>query len=102
MKFFPLLLAAGLCSFTAASAQTTPTQTTPAPAEGARGTTTASPDAVPSGTAPVQADPTGAVTPSEVFTKGAPTNGSNSDRRMKRQRTKGMKADGKMKMKDKM
>jgi hypothetical protein len=102
MKFAHLLFAASLCTFTAASAQTTPATTTPGTAPGAPGTTTASPSAVPSGTAPEQANPNGAVSPGEVFTKGAPANTSASDRRMQRQQNKAMKADGKGKMKTKM
>ncbi len=65
MKFSHLLLAAGLCSFSTASAQTTPSQ---AP----RGTGSAAPSAVPSGTAPVNSAPKGDVSPGEVFTKGSP------------------------------
>ena len=92
MKFPLLLLAAGLCSFSAASAQTTPTTTTPG---------TPTPNAVPSGTAPQPADPKGDVTPGEVFTKGAPRDASKSDRRMKRQKDKGMMRGDKDKMKAK-
>ena len=96
MKLFPLLLAAGLCSFTAASAQTTPTQTPP-------GTGTASPSAVPSGTAPMPSDPKGAVSPGEVFTTGAPNGSNASDRRaMRRKKDKSTMSDGKGKMKTKM
>lgn len=102
MKLSHLLLAAGLFTFTAASAQTTPTPNGSGTAPGAPGTTTASPSAVPSGTAPEQASPNGAVSAGEVFTKGAPTSTSANDRRMKRQQSKAMKTDGKSKMKTKM
>ncbi len=103
MKLSHLLLAAGLFTCTAASAQTTPASTTPGTAPGAPGTTTASPSAVPSGTAPEQASPNGAVSAGEVFTKGAPTSTTSaSDRRMKRQQSKAAKGDGKGKMKTKM
>ncbi|MDJ0364479.1 hypothetical protein QMK33_04895 [Hymenobacter sp. H14-R3] len=100
MKFSHLFLAASLFTFTAATAQTTPTPNGPGTAPGAPGTTTASPSAVPSGTAPVQANPDGAVSAGEVFTKGAPMTAD--ERRMKRQQHKAMKADGKGKMKTKM
>jgi hypothetical protein len=100
MKLSHLLLAASLFTFTAAAAQTTPLPNGPGTAPGAPGTTTASPSAVPSGTAPVQADPDAAVTPSQVFTKGAPL--STSERRMQRQKNKAMKTNGKHKMKAKM
>ncbi|RZK31083.1 MAG: hypothetical protein EOO63_05070 [Hymenobacter sp.] len=66
MKFSHLLLAAGLCSFGVASAQTTPTSTQPT-----RGTGSAAPSAVPSGTAPVTSEPRGNVSAGEVFTKGS-------------------------------
>lgn len=75
MKFSHLLLAAGLCSFSAASAQTTPSQTAP------RTPNSASPSAVPSGTPPVASDPKGAVSPGEVFTKGSPNSNSSTKRR---------------------
>ena len=96
MKFSLLLLAAGF-TISAASAQTTPTSTSPG---------TASPSAVPSGTAPQPADPNGAVTPGQVFTKGAPRNNmgdKSMDRKhMKmRKRDKGMMMDDKSKMKEK-
>jgi hypothetical protein len=95
MKLFSILLAAGLCSFTAASAQTTPTQTAP-------GTGTASPSAVPSGTAPMPSDPKGAVSPGEVFTTGAPDNGATDRRATRRKKDKSSMSDGKGKMKTKM
>ena len=95
MKLTLLLLAAGLCSFSAASAQTTTPATTPSSPG------TVSPNAVPSGTAPEAADPKGSVTPGEVFTKGAPRDADKSDRRMKRQKDKGMMRDDKDKMKAK-
>lgn len=94
MKFSLLLLAAGLCGFSAASAQTTPAPTPTSPG-------TASPSAVPSGMAPQAADPNGAVTPSEVFTKGAPRDNNTSGKRMK-MRKKGMRSVDKGKMKAKM
>ncbi|GAA4502194.1 hypothetical protein GCM10023172_25210 [Hymenobacter ginsengisoli] len=97
MKLSHFLLAAGLCSFTAASAQTTPAAAGTAP--GPRGSTTASPSAVPSGVLPPASDPKGAVSPSEVFTAGAPT-GTTSDRRaMKRKTHKSSMGKGKMKTK---
>lgn len=91
MKLTLLLLAAGLCSFSAASAQTT-TPSSPG---------TVSPDAVPSGMAPQPNDPKGNVTPGEVFTKGAPNDASKSDRRMKHRKEKGMMRGDKGKMKAK-
>lgn len=94
MKFSLMLLAAGLCSLSAASAQTTPAPTPTSPG-------TASPSAVPSGMAPQAADPNGAVTPGEVFTKGAPQDNNTSGKRMKT-REKGMRPVGKSKMKAKM
>jgi hypothetical protein len=104
MKFSHLLFAASLFTFGTAAAQTTPTTTTPGTAPGAPGTTTASPSAVPSGVTPEQASPNGAVSAGEVFTKGSPSssNTSASDRRMKRQQNKAMKADGKNKTKTTM
>lgn len=90
MKLSHFLLAA-LCSFTAA-AQTTPTQTAP-------GTSTASPSAVPSGTAPMPSDPKGAVSPSEVFTTGSPDGANASGRRMKHKKDKSRMSNGKMKTK---
>ena len=95
MKFSPLLLAAALCSFSAASAQTTPTQTAP-------GTGTASPSAVPSGTAPVPSNPNGAVSPGEVFTTGAPDTSKTAGKHAKRRKEKGAMSDGKGKLKTKM
>ena len=98
MKLSHFLLAAGLCSFSAATAQTVPTQSAPSQsAPGPRGTTTASPSAVPSGTAPVDANPKGAVSAGEVFTTGSPTNGrSSADKRAMRQQHKAMKVKTKM------
>ncbi len=97
MKFSLLLLAAGLFTISAASAQTTPAPTSPG---------TASPSAVPSGMPPQPADPNGTVTPGQVFTKGAPQHNMNdksTDRKhMKmRKRDKGMMSDDKSKMKAK-
>lgn len=102
MKFSHLFFAASLFTVTAASAQTTPLPNSAGTAPGAPGTTTASPSAVPSGVAPEQGSPRGAVSAGEVFTKGAPTNMSASDRRMKRQQNKEMKHSGKSKMKTTM
>lgn len=90
MKFSFLLLAAGLCSFSVASAQTTP---------GAA--TSASPSAVPSGMPPQASDPNGPVTPGKVFTTGAPDNDMNSSKRT-RMRKKEMRSADKGKMKTKM
>lgn len=95
MKFSHLLLAASLCSFSAASAQTTPT------APGAPGTTTASPSAVPSGTAPAPSNPNGAVSAGEVFTTGAPAD-NNADKRASKRKKEKTTMDGKGKMKTKM
>lgn len=88
MKAPLLLLAAAMFVATAASAQTPGSATQP---------NTSNPAAVPSGTAPVQANPKGDVSPSEVFTKGSASEersvrGKNmmKDRKMK---------DGKMKRK---
>ncbi|WP_223649963.1 hypothetical protein [Hymenobacter psoromatis] len=61
MKFSFLLLAAGLFTISAASAQTTPASPG-----------TATPSTVPSGMPAQAADPNGAVSPGQVFTKGAP------------------------------
>ena len=77
MKFTHLLLAAGLCSFSAASAQTTPN--TP---------TSASPSAVPSGTAPETNNPKGAVSAGEVFTTGSPKDGASDKRANKYKKQK--------------
>jgi hypothetical protein len=95
MKLSLLLLAASLGSVTLASAQTTPT------APGAPGTTTASPSAVPSGTAPAPSNPNGAVSAGEVFTTGAPADNSTDKRSTKRKKDK-TTMDGKGKMKTKM
>ena len=97
MKLTYFLVAAALCSTSAALAQTTPSQTAP------RTPNTASPSTVPSGTAPMPSNPKGAVSPSEVFTTGSP-NGSASERRaMKRsKKEKSSMSDGKGKMKTKM
>ncbi|RZK34530.1 MAG: hypothetical protein EOO57_10950 [Hymenobacter sp.] len=89
MKFSHFLLAAGLCSFSAASAQTTPAQ------QSTRGTGSTAPSAVPSGTAPMASDPKGNVGPGEVFTKGSP----DGSKRMKTKRDKSPMSDGKMKAK---
>ncbi|AMJ66210.1 hypothetical protein [Hymenobacter sp. PAMC 26628] len=94
MKTFLSLLAAGLCSFGVATAQTTPAQTAPG-----TGTGTAAPSAVPSGTAPVPSNTDGAVSAGEVFTKGAP---SASNAQAKRAAKKQNKMAGKGKMKTKM
>lgn len=99
MKFSHLLLVAGLFSFSAAAAQSTPGTTVPS-VPGSAGT--ASPSAVPSGMAPPVDDPKGAVTPGQVFTKGAPMNSNNSDRRMKRRKMKDDMRDDRGKMKPKM
>jgi hypothetical protein len=82
MKFTHLLLAAGLCSFSAASAQTTPSQTTP------NTPTSASPSAVPSGTAPETNNPKGAVSAGEVFTTGSPKDGASDKRANKYKKQK--------------
>jgi hypothetical protein len=100
MKIFQLALAAGLLSFSAAAAQTTPGTTVPS-VPGPAGT--ASPSAVPSGMAAPAPDPKGNVTPGEVFTKGSPNNDdARSDRRMKRKKMKDTMPDGNGKMKTKM
>lgn len=96
MKFSLLLLAAGLFTISAASAQTT------APASPG----TATPSTVPSGMPPQPADPNGAVTPGQVFTKGAPQDNmsdKNTDRKhMKmRKHDKTTMSDDKTKMKAK-
>ena len=83
MKFSFLLLAAGLFTVSAASAQTTPTTSTPgAP----------TPNAVPSGIAPPPANPKGDVTPGQVFTTGAPQD-NGSDKTMKHKHMKMRKHD---------
>ncbi|RZK23835.1 MAG: hypothetical protein EOO56_03690 [Hymenobacter sp.] len=92
MKLSHLLLAAGLCSFSAASAQTTPTQTSP---------NTSNPSAVPSGTAPMPSNPNGAVSAGEVFTTGSPKDGSNDKRATKYKKNK-RDASEKSKMKSGM
>jgi hypothetical protein len=92
MKFTQFLLAAAVCATTAASAQTTPTQTTP------RGTGTATPSTVPSGMPAPAANPKGAVSAGEVFTTGSP----DGDKMSTSKRDKGMKKksdSGKMKAK---
>ena len=99
MKLTPFFVAAALCSASAALAQTTPSQTAP------RTPTTASPSTVPSGTAPVPSDPKGAVSAGEVFTTGAPDNGtSTGDKRAMKHsnKQKDSMSDGKGKMKTKM
>ena len=99
MKFSHLLLAASLCSFSAASAQTTPSTQDP------RGTGTAAPSAGPSGTTPVASDPKGAVSAGEVFTTGAPDANKTGQRNkdtMKRKKEKGSMSEGRGKMKTKM
>ena len=94
MKLTHFLVAAALCSTSAALAQTTPSQTAP------RTSSTASPSSVPSGTAPAPSDPKGAVSASEVFTTGSPNTTSASDKRAMKQSKK--MSDGKGKMKTKM
>ncbi|QKG58169.1 hypothetical protein GKZ68_16965 [Hymenobacter sp. BRD128] len=93
MKLSHFLLAAGLCSFTAASAQTTPNSTSVG---------TATPSTVPSGTAPMPNDPKGAVSAGEVFTTGAPNGSTGNRRAMKHRKDKSTMPDGKGKMKAKM
>lgn len=88
MKASLFLLAAGMFVATAASAQTPGSATQP---------NTSNPAAVPSGTAPVQADPKGAVSPGEVFTKGSPDGQNMRGKNMMKHR----KMDG-GKMKKKM
>ena len=94
MKFTQFLLAAAVCATTAASAQTSPPQTAP------RGTSTAAPNAVPSGMPAPAANPKGAVSASEVFTTGSP-DGTNG-KRMKKAKGSTHKAHDHSKMKDKM
>ncbi|MGI4741785.1 MAG: hypothetical protein ACRYG7_42005 [Janthinobacterium lividum] len=89
MKLAHFLLAAAVCSFSAASAQTTPSQTTP---------NTSNPSAVPSGTAPMPSNPNGAVSAGEVFTTGSPNNASDK-RTMKHKKNKSTDGTGKMKTK---
>lgn len=92
MKFSHLLLAAALCSFSGASAQTTPngqSQTAP---------NTSNPSTTPSGTAPMPSNPKGAVSSGEVFTTGAPKD-SSAHRSMKHKKDKGSMSGGKMKTK---
>lgn len=93
MKLFLSLLAAGLCSFGVATAQTTPTQTAP-------GTGSAAPSAVPSGTAPVPSNPDGAVSAGEVFTKGSTSSRDAQEKRAAKKQSK--MANGKGKTKTKM
>lgn len=85
MKFTQFLLAAAVCATTAASAQTTPSQTP-------RGTGAAAPSAVPSGTPAPAANPKGAVSAGEVFTTGSP----DGDKMKMSKRDKGMKKKGSM------
>ena len=92
MKLSHFLLAAGLCSFSAAAAQTTPAS---APRNA---NSTAAPSAVPSGTAPMASDPKGNVGPGEVFTKGAP----DGSKRTKTKKDKNSMSNGSGKMKTKM
>ena len=89
MKLSALFLLAGLFSFSAASAQTTPD----------RGTTTASPSAVPSGSAPMPNNPKGMVSAGEAFTTGSSKGSVKKDRSMKMKKDKSMMHDGKMKEK---
>ncbi|HET9504017.1 MAG TPA: hypothetical protein VFO93_10775 [Hymenobacter sp.] len=86
MKFTQFVLAAAVCATTAASAQTTPTQTAP------RGTGSAAPSAVPSGIPAPAANPRGAVSAGEVFTTGSP----DGDKMKASKRDKGMKPKGSM------
>jgi hypothetical protein len=93
MKFFPLLLAAALCSFTAATAQTAPQ----APSN--IGTT-------PTSAAP--AIPARVATPSDIPATGAPdaiddtTPATGNKRAMKHKKEKNPMREGKGKMKTKM
>jgi hypothetical protein len=97
MKLSHFLVAAALCSTSAALAQTTAPQTTP------RTTTTASPSTVPSGTTPEASNPKGAVSASEVFTTGSPDGNTSDKRAMKHsKKDKSSMSDGKGKMKTKM
>ena len=89
MKFSHFLALAGLFTVSAASAQTTPD----------RGTTTASPSAVPSGTAPMPNNPKGMVSAGDAFTTGSTRNNVKKDRPMKMKKDKSMMHDGKMKEK---
>jgi hypothetical protein len=90
MKLTHFLVAAALCSTSAAVAQTTPPQTTP------RTTTTASPSTVPSGTTPEASNPKGAVSPSEVFTTGSPDNGASTSNKRAMKQSKKDKTKTKM------
>lgn len=90
MKLSYLVLAASLGSFNVALAQTAP------PPQMTPGKTP--PSVVPSGTPPVASDPKGAVTPAEVFTKGAPTTRSTSDKRAMRRQKRGTRSKGRRKM----
>ncbi|RZK27537.1 MAG: hypothetical protein EOO57_22600 [Hymenobacter sp.] len=94
MKFTHFLVAAALCSTSAALAQTTPSQTTP---------NTSNPSAMPSGTAPAPSNPKGAVSAGEVFTAGSPTTSTSDKRAMKQsKKDKSSMSGGKGKMKTKM
>jgi hypothetical protein len=103
MKLTHFLVAAALCSTSAALAQTTPTQTTPAQTD-PRTPNTASPSTVPSGTAPAPSNPKGAVSSGEVFTTGAPDGTNTGDKRAMKhsKKDKSSMSDGKGKMKTKM
>ena len=97
MKLTHFLVAAALCSTSAALAQTTPAQTDP------RTPNTASPSAVPSGTAPAPSNPKGAVSSGEVFTTGSSDNGTSNKRAMKHsKKDKNSMSDDKGKMKPQM
>jgi hypothetical protein len=98
MKLTHFLVAAALCSTSAALAQTTPSQTDP------RTPNTASPSTVPSGTAPAPSNPKGAVSSGEVFTTGSPDGSNASDKRAMKhnKKDKSSMSDGKGKMKTKM
>lgn len=94
MKLTHFLVAAALCSTSAALAQTTPTQTSP---------NTSNPSAVPSGTTPMPSNPKGAVSSGEVFTTGSPDGSSSDKRAMKRsKKDKSSMSSDKGKMKTKM
>lgn len=86
MKASLFLLAAAMFVATAATAQTPGSATQP---------NNSNPAAVPSGTAPVQANPKGAVSPEEVFTKGS-TDGQQNARGKNMMKNRKMK-DGKRK-----
>ena len=95
MKLSHFLVAAAVCSSSAALAQTTPTQTSP---------NTSNPSQVPSGTAPAPSNPKGAVSAGEVFTTGSPDGANAGDKRAMKhsKKTKDSMSDGKGKMKTKM